>query len=100
VILPRRQGSRDPLVKIETPPGTHPFLSGYRCRSRALTRAFFAVVFDHSTRNGPLPPPLCVTKAARASNWEFCGACQSQTWMRGLYQMPRYPSQTGAPRVQ
>ena len=25
---------------------------------------------------------------------------QSQTWMRGLYQMPRYPSQTGAPRVQ
>src|SRR6266516_3697360 len=27
-------------------------------------------------------------------------AVQSQTWMRGLYQMPRYPSQTGAPRVQ
>jgi hypothetical protein len=28
------------------------------------------------------------------------GAGQSQTWMRGLYQIPRYPSQTGAPRVQ
>jgi hypothetical protein len=28
------------------------------------------------------------------------GAVQSQTWMRGLYQIPRYPSQTGAPRVQ
>jgi hypothetical protein len=50
VILLRRQGSADPLVKIETPRGPTPFLSGHRCRSRASTRAFFAVVFDHSLR--------------------------------------------------
>src|SRR6266436_8044167 len=39
-------------------------------------------------------------KAAPGRGSSRGSAVQSQTWMRGLYQMPRYPSQTGAPRVQ
>jgi hypothetical protein len=39
--------------------------------------------------------------AVRPARYVHAGSIvQSQTWMRGLYQMPRYPSQTGAPRVQ
>ena len=46
VMLLQRQGSSDPLVKIETPWGTPPLLASHRCRSRASIRAFFAVVLS------------------------------------------------------
>jgi len=45
VILLLRQGSDDPLVKIETPRRDPSFLTSQRGRSRASTRAFFAAVF-------------------------------------------------------
>ena len=45
VILLLRQGSDDPLVKIETPLRDPSFLTSQRGRSRASTRAFFAAVF-------------------------------------------------------
>jgi len=47
---PPAQGSRDPPGQNRDPRGPTPFLSGHRCRSRASTRPFFAVVFDHSLR--------------------------------------------------
>jgi hypothetical protein len=70
-VVLRLEGGADPVgkepatppVKIDPPKGP-PFLTTHRCRSRASTRAFFAVVFDRSLRV-TAPLPLCATARGR-----------------------------------
>jgi hypothetical protein len=55
-----------PWSKSKIPPWDPPFLASHRCRSRASTRTFFAVVFDRSLRV-TAPLPLCATARGRLS---------------------------------
>ena len=71
---------------------------------KAEPQAAFLKVEPRATQpdSCPLPvanPQLQAAPVSASFHLGFCTS-QSQTWMRGRYQMPRYPSQTGAPRVQ
>jgi hypothetical protein len=68
-------GKPAPPVKNRDPPGTPPFLTSDRCRSRASNRAFFALAFEVALR--ATPPSVmrngCPRKKVGASTYSSSG---------------------------